>query len=154
MGFGHGYQPRESVKLPTGEYEAAITGARFEQTKKGTPYLAVYVQIKGIKGARPNCMMFYDRPYTGKAEMERWDEKWTEFCDAFQLPRNVTEDFSSWHGKRGWVKCLPQKTNPEFSRLYPVAKRDLPQDSSQEGAPDYTPVDGGEADSFPEDIPF
>ena len=69
MAFGQGYTPRESIKLTPGEYEAGIIGARYEQTKNGTPYLAVYVQIKGHPGAKPNCLTFYDRPYAGQKEM-------------------------------------------------------------------------------------
>ena len=160
MAFGQGYQPRESVKLLPGEYEAGIIGARYEQTKNGTPYLAVYVQIKGHPGAKPNCMTFYDRPYAGQKEMERWDEKWTEFCDAFHLPRTVTEDFASWHGKKGWIRCVPQKSNPEFSNIYPLVKRpgQTAQQTQGPAVPpsgqmpqEYTPV---EQQDFPEDIPF
>ena len=160
MGFGNGYTPRESEKLPPGEYEAGILGARYEQTKNGTPYLAVYVQVKGHPHCRPNCITFYDRPYAGQKEMERWDEKITEFFDAFHLPRKMTEDFKSWHGAKGWIRCVPQKTNPEYSNIYPLVKKAAAPESStgpdyagDNGAPDtggYAPDDSG----FPEDIPF
>ena len=158
--FGQGYTPRESVKLPPGEYLARINGCRFERTKNGTPYLAVYVSIKGRPGARPNTLTFYDRPYQGEKDMERWDEKWTEFCDAFGLPRTVTEQFDSWHGKKGWIRCVPQKSNPEFSNIYPLVKRpgQTAQQTQGPAVPpsgqmpqEYTPV---EQQDFPEDIPF
>lgn len=160
MSFGNGYKPRESQKLAPGEYEAGIIGAKYEQTKNGTPYLAVYVQVKGHPNCRPNSMTFYDRPYTGQKEMERWDEKMTEFFDAFGLPRQMTENFAAWHGKKGWIRCVPQKNNPEYSNIYPLIKKAEPQAPQEQqggttdsGFPDdggYSPDDSG----FPEDIPF
>ena len=162
MAFGSGYTPREAVKLEPGEYEAAIIGARYEQTKNGTPYLAVYVQVKGHKGCRPNSMAFYDRPYTGQKEMERWDEKMTEFFDAFHLPRKLTEDFNSWKytGEgdkgRGWIRCVPQKSNPEYSNIYPLIKRadTAPSELPPEWDGDPSQDNGAPEQAFPEDIPF
>ena len=106
MGFGQGYVPRESEKLEPGEYEARILGARPEQTKNGTPYLAVYVQVKGHPHCRPNSMTFYDRPYVGEKEQVRWDEKMTEFLDAFHMPRDTPlgGPYESWKGATGWVR--------------------------------------------------
>lgn len=159
MGFGNGYTPRESEKLQPGEYEAGILGARYEQTKNGTPYLAVYVQVRGHPHCRPNCITFYDRPYAGQKEMERWDEKMTEFFDAFHLPRRMTENFNEWHGAKGWIRCVPQKNNPEFSNIYPLLKKQdaPPAQQAQQGSPDtggYAPDDSGGDTGFPEDIPF
>jgi len=156
--FGQGYTPRESVKLPPGEYLARINGCRFERTKNGTPYLAVYVSIKGRPGARPNTLTFYDRPYQGEKDMERWDEKWTEFCDAFGLPREVPPacDFTPWKGKTGWVRCVPQKNSPEYSNLYPMRSPSV--ESQPESPGEYVPAPEGEQppayDEFMEDIPF
>ena len=179
MGFGSGYTPRESEKLPPGEYEARINGARYEQTKGGTPYLAIYVGVKGHPHCRPNAITFYDRPYTGQKEMERWDEKMTEFFDAFHLPRQMTENFDSWKGAIGWVRCVPQKNAPEYSNLYPLVKKVqqeqepsagyAPQQAAPQqyaapapGAPapaaqgGYAPPpqQGQGGDEFPEDVPF
>lgn len=155
--FGQGYTPRESVKLPPGEYFARINGCRYEQTKNGTPYLAVYVSIKDRPGARPNVMQFYDRPYAGDREKERWDEQWTELCDSFGLPRSVpqNDDYSAWKGKTGWVRCVPRKNAPEYSNLYP-----LRHPSGAEPEPDeYVPASDGANppatdEEFLEDIPF
>ena len=162
MGFGQGYTPRESVKLPPGEYEAAILGAKYEQTKNGTPYLAIYVQIKGHPGAKPNTITFYDRPYAGEKEMSRWDERVTEFFDAFHLERRFPDDYRSWHGARGWVRCVLDKRNPEFSNLYPMREPAPAQPPEQlqsaytpdYGAPEPASRQGAEQQEFPEDIPF
>ena len=167
MGFGNGYVPRESEKLPPGEYEARINGARYEQTKNGTPYLAIYVGVKGHPHCRPNFITFYDRPYAGQKEMERWDEKMTEFFDAFHLPRQMTENFDSWKGAVGWVRCVPQKNAPEFSNLYPLVKKVPQGQASAQPAPGPAagqapaggyvppvPPQGQGGDEFPEDLPF
>lgn len=169
MGFGNGYVPRESEKLPPGEYEARINGARYEQTKNGTPYLAIYVGVKGHPHCRPNFITFYDRPYAGQKEMERWDEKMTEFFDAFHLPRQMTENFDSWKGAVGWVRCVPQKSAPEYCNLYPLKKQaQEPQGQAapQAAAPAQAspapqggympppPRQGQGGDEFSEDIPF
>ena len=163
MGFGQGYVPRESEKLPPGEYEARILGARPEQTKNGTPYLAVYVQVKGHPHCRPNSMTFYDRPYVGEKEQVRWDEKMTEFLDAFHMPRDTPlgGPYESWKGATGWVRCAPQKSAPEYSNLYPLKKAAQGQDMPPAPAPAQQggympppPQQGQGGDAFPEDIPF
>ena len=164
MGFGNGYVPRESEKLEPGEYEARILGARPEQTKNGTPYLAVYVQVKGHPHCRPNSMTFYDRPYVGEKEQVRWDEKMTEFLDAFHMPRDTPlgGPYESWKGAVGWVRCVPQKSAPEYSNLYPLKKGPQGQAPAQPAAGQaaaggYVPPaaqQGQGGDAFPEDVPF
>lgn len=171
MGFGQGFTPRESEKLMPGEYEARILGARPEATKNGTPYLAVYVQVKGHPHCRPNFLTFYDRPYVGQKEMERWDEKMTEFLDAFHMPRDTRLDgpYDSWKGAQGWVRCVPQKSAPEYCNLYPLKKQaQEPQGQAapQAAAPAQaspapqggymppSPRQGQGGDEFSEDIPF
>ena len=170
MGFGQGFTPRESEKLAPGEYEARILGARPEATKNGTPYLAVYVQVKGHPHCRPNFLTFYDRPYVGQKEMERWDEKMTEFLDAFHMPRDTRLDgpYDSWKGAQGWVRCVPQKSAPEYCNLYPLKKQAQEpqgqaapqaaapaQAAAQAPAQQYAPPRQGQGgDEFPEDLPF
>lgn len=127
MAFGDGYKPIESNKLEVGEYFARIDKTTYEQTKNGTPYLAVYVSIKGIKNARPNVLTFYDRPYVDIKAQEKWDEQMTEFFDAFHLQRG-NMDINSWLGATGWVRCVPQKAHPEYKVLYPLKKVPKPTD--------------------------
>lgn len=162
MSFGQGYTPREAEKLAPGEYYAKILGTRMEQTKKGTPYLAVYLSIKDHPHARPNVLSFYDRPYVGQKEIERWDEKWTEFCDAFGLAREVPREIvrTLYQGHTGWVRCVPQKNAPEYCNLYPMVKR--PEKASDQVPPPQPPREehsgGGweesQGEEFAEDIPF